>query len=204
MLTALIATWILTPIAPLNPIEQDTLPSISFHIAAGVTVPNGVVSTGSEIFGNYEMRVIHPFVIRLGVSLQHKNMTSKIFPSGNINTIDLSVGGLYYRGSKMLVGYFGASAIYGINFFSPTSQTLDSLNINEGVTDMSMGRKLGFGITLGLRIKKVYSFEINITEMYPSLRKKMQSSSLVFSTSGESVRTGTFRLTFGYVWAIIS
>ena len=204
MITAIIATWFLAPIAPLNPIGQDTLPSISVHIAAGVSIPNGVISSGQELFGNYEMRVIHPFVVRLGVALQHKSLTSKAYPKGDINNIDLSIGGIYYRGTNNLMGYLGVSAIYGINFFEPSSRSIDSLNVTEGVTDMSMGRKLGFGVTLGLRIKKVYSFEVNITEMYPSLRKQSQLGSSAFSQSGEPIRTGTFRLTFGYVWSIIS
>ena len=202
MLATLLATWLLTPIAPLNPIEQDTLPSIALHLSAGMSVPNGVMAAGPELSASYELRVTHPVVIRFGLELQRHTLSSSLFPRGNKTSINLSVGTIYYRGTNRMTGYIGVGAVYGINFFDPTTRTLDSLNLLEGVTEISMDRKLGYRLTLGLRIRKKYSFEINVTEMYPILIRTTQLTQNQFRQSSETVRTGTFRLIFGYVLPI--
>ena len=202
MIATLLATWLLTPIAPLNPIEQDTLPSIALHLSAGISAPNGVMSSGVELSASYEMRVTHPLVVRGSIELQRHTLTSFLFPRGDKTSINLAVGGIYYRGTNRLTGYIGAAAVYGINFFDPTSRTLDSLNLREGVTEMSFGNKLGYRLTLGLRIRKKYSFEINVTEMYPNLRRKIQITPTQFRQKEEKVRTGTFRFMFGYLLPI--
>jgi len=202
MIATLLATWLLTPIAPLNPIEQDTLPSIAFHLSAGISAPNGIMSTGTEFSAQYEMSVTYPLVIRGGIELQRHAIASSLFPKGDKTSINLVAGAIYYRGTNRLTGYLGVGAVYGINFFDPDARTLDSLNLLEGVTELNLEPQLGYRLTLGLRIRKVYSFEINVTEMYPTLSRKIQLSPTEYRVSGETIRTGSFRFMFGYILPI--
>ena len=71
-MTALIFTaWLALPIAPLNPVAEDTLTATNIHISAGVTTPNGVLSTGPEISVKYEMLAVHPMVVRGSIDFKY-------------------------------------------------------------------------------------------------------------------------------------
>ena len=194
----MMAAWLALPIAPLNPVEQDTLASMNLHIAASVTVPNGIVSAGPELSARYEMLVIHPFVVRGGVDLKYCQVTSSLFPRGNLLSLPLSADAIYYRGTDHLTGYLGFGAIYAINSFSPSQATIDSLMQASSFSDVDLRNEWGYRLTLGLRYKRCYSLEISISEIYPEFVLR-SSSGLESTRSMMTTRVGGIRLSIGYV-----
>ena len=187
------------PIAPLNPLEQDTLTSVNLHFSVGVSSPNGIVSLGPELSARYEMLAVHPFVIRGAVDYRYGKMKSRLFPQGDIHTTMFSIEGLYYRGNNHLTAYVGLGAVYAFNWFSPLEATSDSLWVNESVTDLDMAQQMGYRITMGLRYHKSYSIEIGVTELHPSLIKWGRTDMDNIYREHEKIRTGGFRITLGYL-----
>ncbi|MCP4686147.1 MAG: hypothetical protein GY867_11980, partial [bacterium] len=163
----LMAAWLTLPLAPMNPIEEDTLPSMSAHVTVAVTAPNGIVSAGPELSAKYELLVIHPFVVRGAVDFKYCHTVSDLFPKGELFSLPLSLDAIYYRGTDHLTGYIGFGGIYAVNYFTPGSSTLDSLTRYQSVVDVEMRDEFGYRLTLGLRYKKAYSLEISISEIYP-------------------------------------
>jgi hypothetical protein len=202
MYSLLMATLMCLPLAPFNPIEQDTLPSIAFHVMAGVSSPNGVVSVGPEVSACYEVLVKHPIVVRTGLDYGYGKLTSQLNPRGDLHTLTVSLEALYYRGTDRLTGYIGGGPVFAFNWFNPSRAASDSLWANEGVTDVDLDRRVGYRFTLGLRYHKSYSLEIAITELRPNLIKWAHPSESTFSKEYKEIKTGSFRVTFGYVLPI--
>jgi hypothetical protein len=198
----LIAGWLCAPLAPLNPLEQDTLPSQTIHITAGVAGLGGIVSAGPEIALKYEALVIHPFILRGGCDLKYAQTVSKFFPKGNLYSAALSVDALYYRGTDRLTGYVGLGVVFAGGSFAPSPATADSLFRYEHVTAVDVKPKLGYRITLGLRVHRWYSFELAITEICPDFVKHASGPEGVASRRFETARTGGFRFTVGRVFPV--
>jgi hypothetical protein len=198
----MMAFWLSLPIAPLNPVEQDTLASMNLHLAASVAIPNGIVSAGPEVSAMYEMLVIHPFVIRGGVDLKYCRMTSSLFPKGNLLSLPLSADAIYYRGTDHLTGYLGFGGMYAINSFSPTSATIDSLMQAGGFSDVDLRNEWGYRLTLGLRYKRCYSLELSVSEIYPEFIFRGSGPAGENSRSMMTTRVGGVRLSIGYVFPI--
>jgi hypothetical protein len=198
----LLAGWLCAPLAPLNPLEQDTLPSQTIHITVGMAGPGGIVSTGPELGFKYEALVIHPFVLRGGGDLKYARTTSNLFPKGNLYSAALSCDALYYRGTNRLTGYVGIGAVFAASHFVSSSTTADSLLQHEHVTSVDMRPKLGYRITLGLRVHRWYSLELAITEIRPDFVKHGVGPNGVTSRLLESTRTGGFRFTVGRVFPV--
>ncbi len=198
----LLATWLVMPLAPLNPIEEDTLASMNAHFTVAVTTPNGIISSGPEISAKCELLVVHPFVVRGAIDLKYCRTVSELFPKGELLSLPLSLDALYYRGTDHLTGYIGFGGLYSINSFSPHSSTIDSLMRNKSVTDVDMRNEFGYRLTLGLRYKKAYSFEVSISEVYPEFIFLGTGANGEITRSLLTTRVGGFRLSFGYLFPI--
>lgn len=195
----MMAVWLALPMAPLNPVEQDTLASMNLHVSASVTIPNGIVSAGPELSAMYEMLVVHPFVVRGGVDLKYCRVTSSLFPRGNLLSMPLAVDAIYYRGTDHLTGYLGFGGIYAINSFSPSSATIDSLMSERSFSDVDLRNEWGYRLTLGLRYKRCYSLELSVSEIYPEFILRGSGPGGESSRSMMTTRVGGVRLSIGYV-----
>jgi hypothetical protein len=198
----LMAAWLTLPLAPLNPIEEDTLASMNAHFSVAATIPNGIVSAGPELSAKCELLVVHPFMVRGGIDFKYCHTVSELFPKGTLLSLPLSLDAIYYRGTNHLTGYIGFGAIYAINSFSPKSSTIDSLMQYRSVTDVDMRHEFGYRLTLGLRYHKAYSLEISISEIYPEFILRGIGPNGESTRSLLTTRVGGFRLSFGYLFAI--
>jgi hypothetical protein len=198
----LLATWLSLPLAPLNPVKEDTLSAMSLHLTAGLACPNGIVSAGPILSANYEMLVIHPFMVRGTVDFKYGRVRSILFPQGHLWSMMLGSDAIYYRGTDYLTGYIGFGFVYSLHNFVPFEATSDSLYLNEGLTDVDVQQKWGYRLVLGLRYHKSYSLEVGVVELQPDFKKSGRDSNGVESRSYQTTRTGSFRITVGYLFDI--
>lgn len=202
MLTLLLTGWLCAPIAPLNPLEQDTLSTSNLHVAVAMTGPNGVVTAGPEFSARYEMLMLHPIVIRAGGEYKYGETYSTLYPRGRLHSATISLEALYYRGTKELLGYLGGGPVYSFNRFQAFSATADSLRLEEQVVDTDIGHSFGYRLVLGLRYLKRFALEVRITELYPDFTKSRRISQDVQSNRTFSAKTGSIALSFGYILPI--
>ncbi len=200
----LLASLLCLPIAPINPVEEDTVSSINFHVAAGVTTPNGVVGAGPELSARYELRMTHPLVVRCAVDFKYSETNSHLFPKGELLTSTVAVDLLYYRGTRHMTGYVGIGGLFAHNNFSAFKKTSDSLMFYEDVESVDVTDELGVRITLGLRFHEWYSFEIAVTEVRPRFVKNRSSiDGDHYSRDYLDTRMGGFRVSVGYLLPIL-
>lgn len=198
MWTALMTTWLALPIAPLNPIEQDTVASINLQSTVGIAVPNGIISAGPELAVKYELRMVHHLILRLSAEYRYGELTSRLFPRGSIHSGTFALEGLYYHGTNRLMGYVGFGGVYNLNGYTPWPATWQTLQANN-VTDIWMSQAIGYRVVIGFRWRKQYALEISTTELYPKLRENIYISETRFARETRSVRTGSFRISLGYI-----
>jgi len=202
-MTALLLTALLyMPLAPINPVDQDTLPSLALHLKAGMAGPNGVVSVGPDVSAMLEMLVIHPFVVRGTLDGRYGQVKSALFPNGHLYTASCGADAIYYRGTNRLTGYFGIGYFYTVHHFSPFRRTADSLMVNEGLSSVDVQPKFGYRLILGLRFSRIYSLEISVDDLHPDFKMTGIAAEGVESRSYKTTRTGAFRVTLGYVLPI--
>jgi hypothetical protein len=198
----LLVTWLSLPLAPINPVEEDTLSDMSLHFTAGLANPNGIVTAGPVLSVNYEILVIHPFMVRGTVDFKYGRMKSNLFPKGHLWSTMFGGDAIYYRGTDYLTGYIGFGYVYSLHHFVPFEATADSLYLNEGVTDVDVQPKWGYRLVLGLRYHKSYSLEIGVVELQPDIKKTGIGGNRVEIRSYQKTRTGSFRITVGYLFEI--
>lgn len=195
----LMTTWLCLPLAPLNPTAEDTLSAAAFHFNVGVTAPNGVVSAGPTASLKYEMLMVHPFVLRATADLSYCEFTANRYPNGDLYAMSYGADAIYYRGTDHLTAYLGFGVFFSFHDFRISHESLDSLNREEGITEVDLRQEIGYRLTLGLRYNRVYSMEIGVTELHPEF-KKIGSDGLGHETRQyETTRTGSFRISFGYL-----
>ncbi len=204
--------WLAAPLAPINPIQQDTLPAVSLHVSAGVAVDNGILSTGPLIGVKYEWRVVHPLVLRGGFDFRVGQAETRIWPNGSLEpsavitgpfqsmAIDLDI--FYYRGTNKLMGYIGVGAICSFERYSANDASAASLRHDFGIDQVGMSQQFGYSLLLGLRFKKSYSFEIGISELRPDVTYAGHRSSASYVTGVSETRLGSFRVSLGHIWTI--
>ena len=200
--TLLMTSWLCLPIAPLNPVEEDTLASISLHFTAGLSNPNGIVTAGPMVSAKYEMLAIHPFMVRGTMDLMYGRVTSNLFPKGHLWSMMFGADAIYYRGTNHLTGYIGLGIVYAVHHFDPFDGTADSLLAYERITRVDLKQRFGYRLTLGLRYHKSYSLEIGVVELKPDFKKTGMDGHGRETRSYETTRTGSFRITLGYVFEI--
>ena len=131
--TILMTSWLCLPLAPLNPVEEDTLASSSLHFTVGVAKPNGIVTAGPLVSAKYEMLVLHPFVVRGTIDFKYGRVTSHLYPNGHLYSTLLGLDAIYYRGTKYLTGYLGLGPVLSFQSFKWFDQTADSLFATERI-----------------------------------------------------------------------
>ncbi|MEW5795519.1 MAG: hypothetical protein AB1772_04080 [Candidatus Zixiibacteriota bacterium] len=194
--------WLCLPLAPLNPIEEDTLAPLNLHFTVGVANPNGIVSLGPVMSASCEMLVVHPFMVRGTVELKYGRITSSVFPTGHLWSVLMGGDAIYYRGTDHLTGYIGAGAVFAAHSFRSFAETADSLFLSEGVTDVDIKQQWGYRIILGLRYHRSYSLEIGVVELRPRFMKVGSDGAGGEHRSYQATRTGSFQITIGYLFEV--
>jgi outer membrane protein W len=143
--------------------------------------------------------VDHPIVVRAAVDYKYGDITTRLFPAGNIHTAVTSVEGLFYRGTDKLTGYMGAGIVYSYNYFKLTSTAADSLLVNHAISDVRIKNTFGYRITLGMRIHRSYAIEFAITEVRPDFVYTSRMSPSQYSEVAERTRLNDVRLSFGFL-----
>jgi hypothetical protein len=204
--------WLAAPLAPLNPVEQDTLPAAAVHANFGVAVGNGVISTGPTFSIQYEQLAVHPIIVRGGVELRTGSAAMRIWPEGDTGTPSLIRGScrsmalgidvFYYRGTNRLTAYLGVGVLYSFSHFSPDFASISPLRAKYGIDEVSVQRQFGYRLLLGLRFRKVYSFEIEVTELRPEVRFSGRLSPTQYFSGSNETRLGTFGFSLGRSWSL--
>lgn len=212
MSALILIAWLSLPIAPLNPIEQDTIAALNFHVTAGVTSPNGVISAGPEISAKLEYRPFHPFIFRAESSVRAGTIGTRFFPidvgssgvylTGEYQSLTTAADVLYYRGTDRLTAYLGVGMVYGFHRFNPDSEVMGVLVRDHGIVDVDMQQKLGYRLTFGVRYNRLYSFEIGIMEIKPNFIFGRRYGDEVYSLQRSQTRFSGFRFTLGYILPI--
>lgn len=206
----LLTVWLCLPLAPINPIEQDTVSALNLHLTAGVSSPTSILSTGPVFSAKWEMLAIHPVIIRSAIDYQYgsfKNHTFRLLKDisivkGNLHQFTLSADALYYRGTDRLTGYLGLGAIYTFGDLNFTSETMAQLRENYDITDVSLKPQFGYRLTLGLRYQKVYSLEIAILEIEPNYMVTYNTGFNTYSEVTQRTDFSGFKISLGYLLTV--
>jgi opacity protein-like surface antigen len=190
------------PLFPLNPVEQDTLNTVNLHVTAGLTGPDNLVDPGFQFTGKYELLVKHPFVVRGAAEYGYNPIGDRDLPDGSIHAMNLALEGLYYRGTDHMTGFIGAGVVLYKGFVSLDSDAADSLFQTSQVTDVDIKSKIGWRFLLGLRFSKVFSVEVALSEIRPTLIETQQIGADQFKETSTGYRLHTVRLTLGYVFSL--
>ena len=199
MYVLLIAAWLLSPIFPLNPTQQDTLNHVNIHLTAGISGPTRLSTPGPEFTIKYELMFHHPFVLRTAFDYRYGKMKSVLYSEGKFHGTIISAEIFYYKGTYKSTGYVGMGMVYVNNFIRPSQKVSESLYETDHIADIYMLGKLGYRITLGLRFHKNYSLELAITEVSPTLVTKTQLSENKYSNKYEKIRLNNVRFMLGYL-----
>jgi hypothetical protein len=210
---ALVALYLsAAPLAPLNPLEQDTLPAECFHVSAGVAAGNGVFSTGPEMSAMFEIRPIHPMLVRWELIGRVGSAGIRIWPSGtgispfvangSFQSATLGVTALYYRGTTKMTAYIGMGAVYTMAHFAAGSASRSSLSRDYGVNSVSLNPTFGYQLLLGLRYRKSYTLEIGVIELRPDAEYRGSLVNSGYFTGSDQTRLGGFHISIGRIWTI--
>jgi hypothetical protein len=202
MNTLLLVSWLCLPIAPLNPIEEDTLAAYNLHIAVGLSNPNGIISAGPTLSAAFEMLLVHPIMARATVDFKYGRVSSNLYPKGDLYSMIYGVDAIYYRGTNHLTGYIGFGFIYAFHHFEFSASAADSLLRTESVIAVDVQQEFGYRLTLGLRYHRSYSLEISVSELYPDIKKTGVDAVGGESRMYEETRTGSFNVALGYLFEI--
>ncbi len=212
MTTLLLLGWLSLPLAPLNPIEQDTIAAMNLHLSAGVTSPNGIVSASPEMSIKYEFRPAHPFIVRTEADFRLGSVGTLFWPAGNerqamylegsYRSALLGLDILYYRGTDRLTAYLGAGIVQSFNEFDADQKSRDLLRSRYGIDQIDMSQRVGYRFTLGLRFHRTYAFEVAITQMEPNFVFGRDFGDGTFSKETVPTQFSSFRFTFGYLWEL--
>ena len=197
---ALILSTILSlPIYPLNPVAEDTVNALNAHVALGFAAPNGVVNAGPELSTHLELSLGHPFIVRTSADLRAGSVSTRPWPKGSLFSTTFSTDVLYYHGTNKLTAYVGAGVLYTLNSFDADSHVLDSLYTLDGITDVRYESNAGFRITVGIRFRKVYCFEMAFSRMRNQFVFDRRLSPNMIAFTHQEVAVSDARLSFGYV-----
>jgi|GEM_PF-576490 len=210
MYTLLLTAWLCLPLAPLNPVEQDTVSAMNLHFTAGVSSPTSILSTGPVFSAKWEMLAIHPVIIRSAIDYQYGNFKNRTFRilediseiKGNLHQFTFSADVLYYRGTDRLTGYLGLGAIYTFGNLNFSSETMSLLHDNYDIIDVSLQPQFGYRLTLGLRYQKVYSLEIAILEIEPNFMVLYNTGLNTYSEVTQRTNFSGFKVSLGYLWTV--
>jgi len=200
MLEMLLTALLAAPLYPLNPVEQDTLPAMNLHVAAGMAAPNELTAVNPVLSMRGEWLMFHPIVMRPSLEYRFGNSSSNQWPEGYMHQVAFSLDMFAYRGTDRWTGYIGAGAVWAVNKFSLGDAAADSLLQTEELSDVSMDNSFGYRLTLGVRYRQVYSVEVNIVELESRMNFTSPNIGGVFRTYSEKVDLGDFRVSVGYLF----
>ncbi|MBK7141618.1 MAG: hypothetical protein IPH75_06020 [bacterium] len=210
----LLVGWLSLPLAPLNPVAQDTIAAMNLHVTAGITSPNGIVSASPEISFKYEFRPAHPLIVRSEVDFRFGSVGTRFWPDGkeqpamylegNYRTALLAADLLYYRGTDHLTAYLGVGIVQSFNEFDADQLSRDILKSQYDIDKIDMSQKIGYRFTLGLRFNRSYAFEVAITQMEPHFVFGRDYGDGTYSKEEVPTQFSSFRFTFGYLWELKS
>jgi hypothetical protein len=202
LITSLFSLWMCAPLAPLNPLEQDTVNAVNMQFSVGLHSPSEILRAAPEMALRYEMLTIHPLIIRFGAEYKDGSLSSTLHPQGPLQTYTISMEALYYRGTRELTGFFGAGPLYTFNSFTPNQFTRDSLSRTSDIDQLSFKPTFGYRLFFGARYMRRYSIEVRITETYPRLEERSNGLGTVYAVGTEKIKTSSISLTFGYLFKI--
>ena len=202
MLSLLTVLWLTLPLAPYNPIEEDTLPAMSLHTTAGITTPNHIVKTGPELSVKWEMLATHPLVLRAALEYQLGSTKLQRLGDSRLHQGTISVCALYYRGTNKLTGYIGAGPVFRFGHFSLADAVADSLWVDHGIVDVGLKPAVGYRIVLGLRLKQVYSLEVGVTEVKSDIQYTQRTGPASYAVFDQPTKLSSFRMTLGYLFTM--
>jgi hypothetical protein len=210
MYALLLSAWLCLPLAPINPVKQDTVSAMNLHFTAGISSPTSILSSGPVFSAKWEMLAIHPLIVRSAIDYQYgnfKNRTFRMFKDideikGNLHQFTISTDALYYRGTDQLTGYLGLGAIYTFGDLNFSSETMSLLRDNYDVTKVSLKSQFGYRLTLGLRYQKVYSLEIAILEIEPNYIVTYNTGLDTYAEVTQRTDFSGFKVSLGYLWTV--
>lgn len=196
----LFTTWMFLPIAPINPVAQDTIPPVALQASFGTSGPNNLLTVGPELAVRSELRVVHPVMLRGGIELRQNETNALRQPRGTAPSVSLIGELLLYRGTRKMTGYIGAGVGYAYYFFEPFANTRDSLFAAEQVDDVQMEAALIARFMIGLRFQERFAVEVKFNDTRPRFTKtsSTESSQITISES-EGTSAGNVSLTVGYI-----
>ncbi len=199
MYALILSTLLSLPLYPLNPTAQDTINTMNLHVTMGYIGRGESVSAGPEATLKFETVLQHPFILRAALEYRYGSIVSNYLPHGNISRILIAPEFIYYRGTRKLTAYLGGGPVYSFDYYSPRAATMDSLRAQTGVTSLRVSDVFGYRITLGLRLHRIYSLEIGITELHPDFVFRKDYPANIYSVRSEEFRFNDFRVSVGYL-----
>jgi len=199
----LLLTGILTlPLYPLNPVEQDTLPPANIHVSVGAASPNELLPFTPVLSTKTEWLLFHPIVFRPSVDYRFSDTRNGNMPDGFMHQVVFSMETFAYRGTHDLTGYVGFGLLWAINDYDLDSRAADSLLLNEDLAKVTLDNSFGYRLSMGIRWSRVYSIEVNVTELDSRMHFTSSTVGSVFRTYSEEVDLGDFRINFGYLFSL--
>lgn len=202
MMTLLTTAWLCLPLAPLNPIQQDTIAAMNLHVTMGVTSPNHLVGVGPRLSIGYEALAVHPWVVAATLDYQYGGLAREVGLAGNMHQGTLSLCGLYYRGTDKLTAYLGGGPILRFGRVSPSAATSDSLWSNNQVESVALKVAPGYRIFLGMRFHRAISLEVAVNQVTSDLKYTRRLAPTKTAIYGQEVNLSSFSITLGYIWQL--
>ncbi len=199
MYTLIITALASLPIYPLNPTQNDTINVMNLQFTAGVVSPSELISIGPEFTLKYEFLFSHPFVLRTGFDYRYGRMNQLKYPKGDYYGYTFSGECLYYKGSHETKGFIGAGVVYNYSGVSPDDPVADSIMTLRQISDISIDKKLGYRIILGLRRFNLWAFEIRLTDIRTDLVYQRNLSPNLFSLEKQKIKLNDVRVSVGYL-----
>jgi len=159
--------FLLAPIVSKNPVAQDTVAPINFHVEFGYRPASDVIGFAPEMGAKFEYLLFHPIILTGFADYSISNIRDLRLPEGQNHAVDLGVEALLYRGTKKLTAYLGAGLVYSINHFELRKQLTDSLYTNSGIYKTEIDNKYGYRVIMGFRVREHFSFEFGYQETRP-------------------------------------
>ncbi len=211
MYTLLLASWMCLPLAPLNPLEQDTVAAVNLSLTVGLSAPNGIISAGPGFAIKWEMRPVHPVIVRGTGEYDFSRFSSTVFPNddnngittkGALHSVTFGADCLYYHGTHKLTGYLGFGLIYSFHYYATDLSASQAMLQAFGVNHVGIAKGPGYRIMLGLRFNKTYSLEIGVSEERPSVTFTRPVDALTYAENDAQTKLSTFRITIGRIFTL--
>lgn len=199
MYSLMLTVLLLAPIISKNPVIQDTVNDINFHLTLGVRPGNYIQQCGPEIGAKLEYLLFHPVIIRSSADFNSAYIDDDRYPKGRRNSIDIAFETLIYGGRKRLTSFIGAGLVYSINFFDYdiySGYGLDDIIGDRIIDKTGLDNQYGYRLIMGFRFHEFYSLEFGYQESRPNFAMTGHNGDDNFTIYKKS-KSSTVRLTVG-------